>query len=163
MSARPRTPVRSRVVLLTLCSGLFSGAAFLSAVFVSAPAAAVSTRSFVLDDAASFGLGELEHVAVRSDGRVVPSIDSTRIALPDDVGLVWSGVVASDGAVYLGTGESGRIYRLRGENLELFAETGQLLVGALTFGERGVLYAGTPARGSDLRDRHGRRGPCAGT
>lgn len=147
MSARPRTPVRSRVVLLTLCSGLFSGAAFLSAVFVSAPAAAVSTRSFVLDDAASFGLGELEHVAVRSDGRVVPSIDSTRIALPDDVGLVWSGVVASDGAVYLGTGESGRIYRLRGENLELFAETGQLLVGALTFGERGVLYAGTLPEG----------------
>lgn len=130
--------MRARVLLLTACSALAS-----AAVFFSAPAGAVSTRSFVLDDAASFGQGELEHVAVRSDGRVVPSIGTERVALPDDVGLVWCSAVGSDGAIYLGTGENGRIYRVRGSNVELFAETGQLMVSALTFGAGTTLYAGT--------------------
>ena len=55
---------------------------------------------------------------------------------------------ASDGAIYLGTGNDGRIYRLRGDVVERFAETGQLLVSALAIGEGGVLYAGTLPEGA---------------
>jgi len=137
MSSSSRTR-HARVLVLTACSALAS-----LALLATAPVAAVSTRSFVLDDAASFGMGELDHVAVRSDGRVVPAIGFDRVALPEDVGLVWCAALGSDGAIYLGTGETGRIYRVRGENVELFAETGQLMVSALTLGAGGTLYAGT--------------------
>jgi hypothetical protein len=138
MRRSARGPLRLRVLFVTLASALASAGALL----LSQPAAAVSTRSFVLDDAASFGQGELVGVAVRSDGRVVPSIGLSRTALPPEVGLVYSAAAASDGTIFLGTGETGRIYRLRGESLELVAETGQLLVSALVLGGT-TLYAGT--------------------
>jgi hypothetical protein len=109
-------------------------------------AAAVSTRSFVLDDAASLAAGELHHVAVRSDGRVTTSVDLTRVAMPDDVPIVWSWARAGD-ALFLGTGDDGRVYRVRGETIELFAETHQLLVSALAMGDGGLLFAGTLPEG----------------
>jgi hypothetical protein len=109
-------------------------------------ASAVSTRSFVLDDAASLAAGELHHVAVRSDGRVSASVELTRVAMPDDVPIVWSWARAGD-ALFLGTGDDGRVYRVRGETIELFAETHQLLVSSLAMGDGGVLYAGTIPEG----------------
>ncbi len=141
MSFRTRVLPRA-LALLALTSSL---AVVLILVFGEV-ASAVSTRSFVLDDAASLAAGELHHVAVRSDGRVTASVELTRIAMPDDVPIVWSWARAGD-ALFVGTGDDGRIYRVRGESIELFAETHQLLVSSLAMGDSGVLYAGTLPEG----------------
>jgi outer membrane protein assembly factor BamB len=120
-----------------------------SAVLVLAldgPADAVSTRSFSLDDAASLAAGELDGTAVHSNGSVTASAETRRIGL-DDVPVAYCFARSADGTVYVGTGNDGKIYRLRGEAVTVFAETGQLLVSALAFGADGTLYAGTLPEG----------------
>lgn len=135
-----------RLIALAALGGSISLA--LLFVALEPPAArAVSTRSFVIDDAASFAAGELHHAAVRSDGEVRVSVGLERIAMPPEVSLVYSAARGPDGALYLGTGDDGRIYRLAGEVVTLFSETRQLLVTALAMGEGGVLYAGTIPEG----------------
>lgn len=147
MLAAPMPSGRSRVAprALALVS-LASILALASLAVFDGIAMAVSTRTFDLDDATSLAAGELHDVAVRSDGRVTPSAELTRIAMPEDVPIVWSWARVGD-ALYLGTGDDGRIYRVRGDAIELFAETHQLLVTALAAGEGGVLFAGTIPEG----------------
>lgn len=134
--------MRRRALLLSLSSFVL-----LFLCVLARPVAAISTRSFVLDDMTGLAAGELVHVAAFSDGHVETSVDLRRLALPDDVTIAWSAVRASDGTIYLGTGDTGRIYRVSADAVTLFAETGQLLVSALALGEGGVLYAGTLPEG----------------
>jgi outer membrane protein assembly factor BamB len=136
-------PSRPRLLLATAAATLVSVLVGLVASRVDA----VGTRSFELDDAASLAAGELHRTAVHSDGRVTTSVELRRIALPDDVALVWSSARAQDGTLYLGTGHDGRIYRVRGDAVDLFASTGQLVVTALAVGAENVLYAGTIPEG----------------
>ncbi len=117
------------------------------AIVLVGSARAVTTERFVLDDAESLSAGELIHAAVHSDGRVESGVDLTRVALPDDVPLVYSSARGADGALYLGTGNDGRVFRVRGDRAEPFAQTGQLLVAALAIGEGGALFAGTLPEG----------------
>jgi outer membrane protein assembly factor BamB len=131
--------------LATLVSVAALGAGI--TVGLSEPAQATATRSFEIDDAAAFSLGELHHAAVESNGHVHASVGLSRIALPPELGVVYSQARAADGAIYLGTGEGGRIYRVRGEQVDVFAETSQMLVSSLVFGDGGVLYAGTVPEG----------------
>jgi hypothetical protein len=132
-----------RLFTLVLCAAFLSA----TAVMLAPRAQAVATRSFDIDDAATFALGELHHAAVRSDGEVSASVGLERVALPSAVGVVLSAVRAADGTLYLGTDDAGRIYRVSGDRVEVFAETQQLLVSAITFGDGGVLYAGTLPEG----------------
>jgi len=113
---------------------------------VLSQAEATSTHSFVLDDAASLAAGELDGAAVYSSGDVRAGLEARRIALPD-AAVAYSLARAADGTTYVGTGDEGRVYRLRGDELSVFAETGQLLVSALALGAEGTLYAGTIPEG----------------
>jgi len=128
-----------------------SGGVALVAVLIVGPALATTTERFVLDDAAALAAGELERTAVHSDGRVTLGPAIERVALPDDVPVIYSAVRAADGTIYLGTGNNGRIYRVRGTTVTLHAETGQLLVASLALGEGGLLYAGTLPEGRIFR------------
>ncbi|HEY8426752.1 MAG TPA: hypothetical protein VIL20_00195 [Sandaracinaceae bacterium] len=132
-------------------AALAIGSAALSGAIVLGTAEAVSTERFVLDDAGSLGAGELIRTVVHSDGRVTIGPELARVALPDDVPLVYSAVRARDGTIFLGTGNDGRVFRVRGDRAELFAETRQLLVAALAIGEGGALYAGTLPEGRIYR------------
>lgn len=136
-----------------LVLSLTGAAALISLTFVAfAPEAwATSTERFVLDDAESLAAGELERTAVHSDGRVTVGAELRRVALPDDVPLVYASARASDGTVYLGTGNDGRVFRLRGDALEEHAQTGQLLVSSLAVGDGGDVYAGTLPEGRIYR------------
>lgn len=109
-------------------------------------ASAVSTRAFTVDESAAFQQGELNHVSVFSDATVRPGVELRRIAMPD-VPVAYAIARTSDGTAFIGTGNDGKIYRLRGDTLTVYAETHQLLVSALVFGEGGVLYAGTLPEG----------------
>lgn len=149
LSVRPAKPIGlslRRVARLALGGALLSTAL----VWAVAHAGAVSTERFLLDDATSLAAGELRRTAVHSDGRVTAGVELARIALPDDVPLVYSLARAPDGTVYLGTGNEGKIFRLRGERLEPFAQTGQLLVSSLALGGDDV-YAGTVPEGRIYR------------
>lgn len=109
-------------------------------------ASAVGTRSFEIDSAANFTAGELEGTTVLSQGTLGVGREVRRIAV-DDTPLVYSMVRAPDGSVYLGTGNDGRILRVRGDRVEEVAATGQLLVASLALDTDGTLYAGTLPEG----------------
>lgn len=117
------------------------------AIFLITPAAtAVSTRSFVLDEVETLSAGELNGTAVSSNGVVTASAATRRHAL-SGVASAYCLARAADKSVFIGTGNNGKIFRLQGEELKLFAETGQLLVTSLVFDNSGTLYAGTLPRG----------------
>jgi hypothetical protein len=117
----------------------------LSSFFILAlalPALAGTTRSFVLDSATTLSEGKLEGTAVESDGSIVRGIGTKRIELPG-VGVARSLLVMPDGTAYVGTGNDGKIYVVRGGVATLFAETKQVLVSALATDGQGTLFAGT--------------------
>lgn len=61
---------------------------------------------------------------------------------------IWAIRPASDGALYIATGEPGRVYRIvPGTSAELYYDTGQSNVTALTIGSNGYVYAGTDPNG----------------
>lgn len=128
-------------------------AAAVSTIFAAtAPEAwATSTERFVLDDAEALAAGELGRTTVHSDGRVTVGAELERVAMPDDVPLVYCTARGANGAIYLGTGNAGRIYRIRGNaDPELFAETQQLLVSSLAV-DGDTVYAGTLPEGRIYR------------
>lgn len=111
------------------------------------PALAVWTQRFVLESAEDLAAGKLKAVAVHADGRVTRSVAVERIPLPDDVALAYAIERGAEGSVYVGTGNQGRVYRIRGSRAELYAETGQLLVTSLAWTPQGTLFAGTLPEG----------------
>jgi len=113
-------------------------------VILAPPADAVSTRSFVLDSSEALAAGELEGTAVHSDGSVTIGVQTRRIGL-DEAAALWS-FARGSGHVFIGSGNDGKIYRLSGDDVSEFAETGQLAVTSLAFGG-GDLYAGTLPEG----------------
>ena len=119
-------------------------------VLLGENAAAVSTRSFQIDDAGAFAAGEMEGAAAHSDGSVTPSAEVRRLAL-DDVAVAWTFARARDGTAYIGTGNDGKIYRLRGDALTEHADTEQLVVSALAVADDGTLFAGTLPEGKLYR------------
>ena len=132
--------MRRRVLFVTALSAVVS-----VSTLVAIPVEAVSTRHFTLDDAGDFDSGELEGAMVRSDGAIVPGVTTKRLALGDEA-LAYSVARGGDGSVYVGTGDAGRIYRVRGGDVSVFAETGQLLVSSLAVAGD-TLYAGTLPEG----------------
>lgn len=119
---------------LTLITAALAGSAL--------TARAVSTRTFVVDEQTTFAAGELTRAAAFSDGTVRASVDVRRLPLTETP-VAWSLARAADGTTYIGTGNEGKVWRLRGEQLAVFAETGQLVVTSLALADDGTLYAGT--------------------
>lgn len=136
----------SRLLALTATTTLASAAL----VAFHGPADAVSTRTFQLDGAEALAAGEMDGTAVHSDGSVTTSAAVRRLAL-EGVASAWTFTRAQDGTVYVGTGNDGKIYRLRGDALEEIADTEQLLVSALAVGRGGALFAGTLPEGKVYR------------
>ncbi|MBC7171057.1 MAG: hypothetical protein H5U40_01440, partial [Polyangiaceae bacterium] len=134
--------MRGLVLKLTAASAV-AAACF---VLFAPRAGAVTTEAFVFDDAADFGGGELDGAAIESKGRLVPGLALSRIEL-GGASTAYSVARGADGTVYVGTGNDGKIFAIRGDRAELHAETGQLLVSSLAIGEGGVLYAGTLPEG----------------
>lgn len=114
------------------------------------PADAIGTRSFILDDGTSLAAGELDGTAVHSNGSVTAGAAVRRIPF-DDVPVAWCFARAQDGTAYIGTGSEGKIYRLAGDQLSVFAETGQLVVTALAVANDGTVFAGTLPEGRIYR------------
>ena len=114
--------------------------AFVGALAFGASVGA-GTRSFIIDSADAFAAGELEGTAVYSTGSVRLGASIERFPM-GGVPIARS-VAAIGGDVFIGTGTEGMIYRFDGKKATKFANTGELLVSALTVGTDRTLYAGT--------------------
>lgn len=119
------------------------------ASLTSLSAYAIGTRYFSIDSAAVLSDGKLEGTAVLSSGSVVPSVQTRRIAL-DSSPIARSLLVLKDGSAFIGTGNSGKIWKLTGDTAAVFAETGELMITSLAIDAAGTLYAGTMPKGKVL-------------
>jgi outer membrane protein assembly factor BamB len=118
-------------------------------------ALAVSTQSFVIDSADAFEKGKLEGAAVHGDGKLTRAVATTRIPL-EGAALAYASAVGPDGAIYVGTGNRGTLYRVaarerdaQGAAPKPFARTDSALVSALLWVGK-TLYAGTLEQGKLL-------------
>jgi hypothetical protein len=132
----------SRLPLLLAVLCCLAGAA--------AVAHAVSTRLFSLDSASALSAGKLDGTAVTSTGTVIAGVTTERLSL-ENVAVARCLVTAADGTSYVGTGNAGKVFRLKGDKLESFADTGELMVASLALAADGGLYAGTLPKGKIFR------------
>jgi hypothetical protein len=117
--------------------------------FLAADAAAVGTRRFLLDNAKSFEGGELEGVAIASDGSIRAGWTLANAPIADATS-VWAAVTLADGSVLLGTGTGGRIYQVKNGKVSIAAETGEMAVSSLALLD-GDVVAGTFPTGKVFR------------
>jgi sugar lactone lactonase YvrE len=132
---RSRPGLLSAVIPATTLAALLLG---------STPAMAVSTQFFRHNTAEDFSSGRLDKATLSSLGMVQSGMDTWRASVP--AGLVWSAAEGSDGTWYLGSGNGGDIYALRGNRVVPFSKVDGVLVTSLVVvGQR--LYAGTMPAG----------------
>src|SRR6266545_1211786 len=130
----------SRFVALVLSIGL-----------AVAPAArAVGTRTFELNSIDELSGGDLKGTTVDSLGRVRAGFDLGSLPVGEATSI-WSALPQADGSVLLGTGNSGRIFRVAGGQVTPYGETGQLAVTALVVGFNKAVFAATIPNGRVLR------------
>jgi hypothetical protein len=118
-------------------------------LFAATNAFAVAPQFWRVTAAEEFLAGDLEGFAVTSRGelRVAPSM--RKIASFTDP-FVLSQTSAPNGDRYFGTGNDGKVYRLRGEKLDLLWTAPEPEIYAIAF-INGALYAGTSPNGKVYR------------
>jgi hypothetical protein len=120
-----------------------------SALLLAANSFAVAPQFWRVGAAEDFLAGDLEGFAVTSRGelRVAPAMK--KVATFTDP-FVLSQTAAPNGDRFFGTGNDGKIYRLRGEKLDVLATAPEPEVYALAF-VNGALLAGTSPNGKIYR------------
>ena len=114
----------------------------LACVLAALPAGAVGTRTFLLDTLDDLKGGDLTGVSVDSNGNVRAGLTLGTTPMTDANG-VWSSVVLPDGAVLLGTGNDGKIFKVQNGQVSLVATTGEMAVSSLAIAWDGDVIAGT--------------------
>lgn len=113
-----------------------------SLCLLASSAHAVGTRTFELRKGDDFKGGDLKGVAVDSSGEVRAGFNLGQIPVTDAT-TIWSGLIAKNGSVLLGTGNDGKIFASDGASMKLAGDTGSLAVTSLVEGFGGTVYAGT--------------------
>jgi len=102
---------------------------------------AVSTKSFLIDNNEAFEKGKFEGTASHSNGTLTRGMSSKRVPI-EGVPVAYASAVGPDGAIYVGTGNEGAVYRVTAEGAKLFSDTDAALITSLMWvGD--VLYAGS--------------------
>ncbi|MFP6683883.1 MAG: hypothetical protein VB934_04185 [Polyangiaceae bacterium] len=102
---------------------------------------AVGTRTFVLDSLDSFKGGDLEGVAISSDGAVSAGYHYGNIEIPDATST-WATLPTATGTL-LATGPKGVIFRVHEGKSEVAAETETMAVTSLATAFGGDVVAGS--------------------
>ncbi|MBS2017618.1 MAG: hypothetical protein JST00_32365 [Deltaproteobacteria bacterium] len=129
-------------------------------VFFATEAYAVGTRTFVLDTLDKLSGGDLKGVAVSSDGAVRAGFTLGNATIPD-ASASFSGVQLSDGSALVGTSPSGKVYKIAGDAITLFADTGALAVTAIVQAKNGTIYASTMPEGKIFKLSQNKAEPFA--
>lgn len=112
-------------------------------------AGAVEPEVWTLTSAEEFLSGETEGFAVTALGQLVPGPAVSKLAAFEDP-FVLSQVAGDDGSLYFGTGNDGKVYRLRGKTLEMILDTEEQQIHALAIDGRS-LYVGSSPNGRIYR------------
>src|SRR5258708_2185840 len=107
---------------------------------------AVGTRTFELDSLDKLSGGDLEGVAVGSDGVVRAGWTLGNVPVPPDAGTTATCALAlADGSVLVGTGPSagGKVVRFANDQATIFADTKENAVNSLAMDRAGNVYAAT--------------------
>lgn len=124
----------------------FAFALVASASLVPVPAQAVGTRVFELDSLEKLSGGELQGVAVGSDGVVRAGWTLGTLALPPGSGTtVTCALTLPDESVVVGTGPStgGKVVRIANDRATVLGDTKESAVSALAVDRAGTVYAAT--------------------
>ncbi|MBA3515971.1 MAG: hypothetical protein H0T77_16550 [Pyrinomonadaceae bacterium] len=95
--------------------------------------------------------GDARGVSITDTGVLMLAPNFTEIFNTEQA-FIWSSAIDSQGAVYLGTGHDGKVYRVGAEGRgTLLYDAPELDITALAIGRDGVLYAGSSPEGKVYR------------
>jgi hypothetical protein len=130
-------------------------ATLVCSLFVTAHAAGVGTRRFILQNGEDFKGGDLKGVAVDSSGEVRPGMNLGAIPIAQ-ASSVWSVLDRRDGSLLVGTGNEGKLLEVRGAKVSVLAETKALVVTSLAEAWGGAVVLGTLPDGKVMKYDRGR-------
>ena len=104
--------------------------------------------------------GEVENLSVDGHGRLVLG-PATELVAETTSPFLWAMVVAPDGAIYVGSGNEGKVFKIDGAGkVATFFDSTELEVHALALAADGSLYAATSPEGRIYKiDRTGKGVP----
>jgi hypothetical protein len=122
-------------------------AVWTGSILLAAAGLAVAPQHWVFRSADDFLRGRFDGVSVTSDGILTLAQREEKIEGPTE-DFFLSFIIAPDGTAYLGTGHSGRIFKITKEGkVESAAQLPEMDVTCLAVDAKGVLYAGTSPNG----------------
>ena len=140
---------------LSLARAATAVALVLSSLALSTDARAVGTRTFVLDTLERLSGGDLKGVAVSSDGTVRAGFTLGNAPIPE-ASASFSALTLTDGTTLIGTSPQGKVYKLAGDAVSLFADTGALAVTSLVQAKNGSIFAATMPDGKVFKLAQGK-------
>jgi hypothetical protein len=123
--------------------------ALAASLFLTLSSFAVAPQFWRVRSAEDFLAGEIEGFAVTSRGELRPAPSLKKVATFTDP-FVLSQVAAPNGDHFFGTGNDGKVYRLRGSELKLLYTAPEPEIYALAFRDN-ALYVGTSPNGKVYR------------
>ncbi len=122
---------------------------------LAAPAAAVGTRRFILENADDFKGGDLKGVAVDSLGKLRPGLNLGSLPISEGTSI-WAMLAQRDGSILLGTGNEGKLLGVQGAKVSVLAETKALVVTSLAEAWGGTVVLGTLPDGKVMKYERGK-------
>jgi sugar lactone lactonase YvrE len=119
----------------------------LAVLLVGATVRAAAPRFWRLEGTAAFLGGELENLSLDSEGRLRLG-PAVRTLFDPTAPNAWCVAADGDGALYVGTGNEGRVYRIDGEEGRVVFDADELEVYAVAVAPDGQVYAGTSPDGA---------------
>ncbi len=113
-------------------------------------ASAVGTRTFVLDQGEEFKGGDLKGVAVDTSGKVRAGFNLGSTPIKEGQ-VIWSALTQSDGSMLLGTGNEGKLLRVKDGKVSVVADTKAMIVTSLTEAWGGTVVMGTLPDGKVMK------------
>ncbi len=121
----------------------------------AAAACAATTQTWEMTNYQDFLRGRIAGLTLTKDGRLKlgPKFEEV---FTSDQAQIWSVVRSSDGTLYAGTGNRGRLYRIapNGQS-SLYWTADQPVIFALAIDSKGVVYAGSSPDGKIYRIENG--------
>lgn len=121
-------------------------AVLLAAVAVAGPAYAAQPQFWRLEGPRDFLAGEAKGLSIDSQGRVRLA-PTSRLLYGPETPYVWALARDGKGALYAGTGNDGKVFRIQDGTGTLFYDAPELEVHAIAAGPDGRVYVGTSPEG----------------
>ena len=143
--------------MLNIRLRITAAAAFLVAALI--PLHASTPKFFQAATQADFLKGEVENLSIDSNGQLTLG-PMTELVYETSAPFLWSMVPGPDGALFVGTGNEGKVFKIDAQGKgSLFFDSTELEAHALAPAPNGGIYVGTSPDGRIYKvDRNGKIG-----